>query len=140
MANTLGSKKALLEPELAPRNWTQVLAGARGSHVRAASGDATLSKPEMSAFEITNKLIEAYNSHEYHFVCLNFANADMIGHTGNFIATIKACQVIDQCLARIVHMCNEKKIDLIMKSDHSNAEDMEDNDIAKKLIVSMMLQ
>lgn len=81
-------------------------------------------KPEMSAFEITDRMIEAINSRKYDVIICNFANADMVGHTGNFDATVKAVETIDQCLGKIVDNTLNIGGELLITSDHGNAEQM----------------
>lgn len=83
-------------------------------------------KPEMSAREITDILIEEMNE-SYDFILLNFANGDMVGHTGNFNATTKAIEVLDEMIGRIYKQCINKDYLLIITADHGNAEDMLDN-------------
>ena len=85
-------------------------------------------KPEMSAPEITEKLVEAILTKKYDFIVCNFANADMIGHTGNFAATVQAITVIDQCLTKIVAALQEVGGEALITADHGNAEMMFDND------------
>lgn len=79
-------------------------------------------KPEMSAFELTNALIFAIKSKKYDVIICNFANPDMVGHTGNMPATIKAIEVIDQCLGEIVDALQESDGEAIITADHGNAE------------------
>jgi len=81
-------------------------------------------KPEMSANEITDKLIEAIQSDKYDAIICNYANADMVGHTGNFQATIRAIQTIDRCLGRVIEATRKKGGELIITADHGNAEQM----------------
>ena len=83
-------------------------------------------KPEMSAIEITDSLLNEMNNN-YDFILLNFANGDMVGHTGNLDATIKAVETIDQMLGKIYQKCNELNYTLIITADHGNCEDMIDN-------------
>ena len=86
-------------------------------------------KPEMSAYEITDKLIEKMNNENYDFTVVNFANPDMVGHTGNFEATVKAIETIDLCIKKILD--ETKKIEnlvTIITADHGNAEKMKDKD------------
>ena len=59
-------------------------------------------KPEMSAIEVTDKVVEAINSKKYDCIILNYANPDMVGHTGNLDAAIKAVETIDTCVERVV--------------------------------------
>ncbi len=83
-------------------------------------------KPEMSAFELTNKLLDSIESNKYDFILVNFANTDMVGHTGDYHATVKAVQVVDKCLKAIYTvLCRVGGI-LIVTADHGNAEQMFD--------------
>ncbi len=84
--------------------------------------------PEMSAEEITTTLIEKINTDMYDFMLVNFANADMVGHTGNLKAGIKACEVLDKCLERIVTTINAKNGVVLITADHGNAEEMINNE------------
>ena len=79
-------------------------------------------KPEMSAYELTNRMLKEISRDYYDFIVLNFANADMVGHTGNLDATIKAVQVIDECLEKIVSAIIEKNGVVCITADHGNAE------------------
>jgi 2,3-bisphosphoglycerate-independent phosphoglycerate mutase len=79
-------------------------------------------KPEMSAFEVTAKLIEAIKSEKYDVIICNFANPDMLGHTGNMPATIHAIEVIDTCLGQIVAALQQVGGEAIITADHGNAE------------------
>ena len=83
-------------------------------------------KPEMSAYLLTDKLIEAINSRKYDAVICNFANPDMVGHTGNFETTIKACEVIDECLGKIISALQSVGGEALITADHGNAELMYD--------------
>ena len=83
-------------------------------------------KPEMSAYEVTDKVVAALEEDKYDVVILNFANADMVGHTGNLPAAIKAIEAVDECVGRIVKVIEEKKGNLIITADHGNAEQMID--------------
>ena len=83
-------------------------------------------KPEMSAFEVTEKVLEAIESEKYNCIILNFANPDMVGHTGNLEAAIKAVETIDECAGKIVNAIKSKKGNLIITADHGNAEQMID--------------
>jgi len=84
-------------------------------------------KPEMSAYQITSSLIEALNKNIYKVIIVNYANPDMIGHTGNLNATIKAVEIIDKCIQKIVDKTNEVNGTLIITADHGNADYMIDN-------------
>lgn len=79
-------------------------------------------KPEMSAEAITNKVTESFQNLD--FTVCNFANADMVGHTGNIKATIRACEKVDECLGRIVKSGLEKNATVMITADHGNAEQM----------------
>lgn len=83
-------------------------------------------QPEMSAREVTKKVVEAINSEKYNLIVLNYANPDMVGHTGNLEATIKAIEVIDKCIAKVVKAIENNKGILIITADHGNAEEMID--------------
>jgi 2,3-bisphosphoglycerate-independent phosphoglycerate mutase len=81
-------------------------------------------QPEMSAFELTDKLVEAIKSGKYDAIICNYANPDMVGHTGNFKATVKAIEAIDQCLGRVVEALHEAGGEALITADHGNAEMM----------------
>ena len=82
--------------------------------------------PEMSAQEITNSLIKAINKNIYKVLIVNYANPDMIGHTGNFDATVKAIEIIDNCINQLLNTVKKFKGTLIITADHGNAEQMLD--------------
>lgn len=84
-------------------------------------------KPEMSAPDITEVFLQTLgttNINKYSLFVINFANADMVGHTGNFLATIKACEVIDGCLGKIVQRVKSIGGVVVITADHGNAEEM----------------
>ena len=81
-------------------------------------------KPEMSAYKVTDKLLE--NIDKYDFIVLNFANGDMVGHTGNFDATVKAVEVLDECIGKIYEKCKEMEMTLVLTADHGNCDYMLD--------------
>ncbi|TSC95731.1 MAG: 2,3-bisphosphoglycerate-independent phosphoglycerate mutase [Parcubacteria group bacterium Athens1014_10] len=83
-------------------------------------------KPEMSAYEITKTVKEKIKIDEYDFILINFANPDMIGHTGNLEAGIKACKITDECAGEIARKVLEKNGTAIITADHGNAEEMID--------------
>ena len=83
-------------------------------------------KPEMSAYEVTDKVCEALENDKYDVVILNFANTDMVGHTGSLQAAIKAVEAVDECVGKIVKIIEEKKGNLLITADHGNAEQMID--------------
>ena len=68
-------------------------------------------KPEMSALELTQELISSIKKKKYSFIVTNFANTDMVGHTGNFKATVKAVETVDTCVGKILEQC--KKVDIL---------------------------
>lgn len=80
--------------------------------------------PEMSAFEVTDKLIEAIESNKYDFIVCNFANTDMVGHTGDFQAAISAVEAVDKCLGNIVKTMQKVGGETLITADHGNAEQM----------------
>ena len=81
-------------------------------------------KPEMSAFEIRDAIIPELNNREVDFVCLNFANGDMVGHTGIMEAAIKACEAVDTCVKDVVASALENEYSTIIIADHGNCETM----------------
>jgi 2,3-bisphosphoglycerate-independent phosphoglycerate mutase len=88
-------------------------------------------KPEMSAPLVTEKLIEAIRGGAYDVIICNFANPDMVGHTGDFDATVKAIEVLDGCLKRVYDALREVGGEMLITADHGNAEQMFDNDTAQ---------
>ncbi|MEI7884257.1 MAG: 2,3-bisphosphoglycerate-independent phosphoglycerate mutase [Clostridia bacterium] len=83
-------------------------------------------KPEMSAFEVTDKTLTAIESDNFDVIILNFANPDMLGHTGNFSAAVQAVEVIDNCIQKIVSEMLEKDGIVLLTADHGNCEMMID--------------
>ena len=83
-------------------------------------------KPEMSCFEVTEKVLEAINSKKYDAIILNYANPDMVGHTGNIEACIKALEALDGCVARVIEAIERNGDYLIVTADHGNCEQMID--------------
>ena len=81
-------------------------------------------KPEMSAYEVTEEVIRKIDESRYDFILLNFANPDMVGHTGIMDAAIKACEAIDRCLERIVSKVQDIGGIAIITADHGNCEEM----------------
>ena len=79
-------------------------------------------KPEMSAFEVKDKLVEAIRTNKYDFIVVNFANGDMVGHTGVYEAIEKAVIAIDQCVNEVVTAANETDYETIIIADHGNAD------------------
>jgi 2,3-bisphosphoglycerate-independent phosphoglycerate mutase len=85
-------------------------------------------KPQMSAREVTAALVKEVREQEIGLVIANYANADMVGHTGNFEASVRACEVIDECLGRVVDAALAKKGRLLITADHGNIEQLVDYD------------
>lgn len=83
-------------------------------------------KPQMSAVEVTDGLVEAINSGKYSLIVVNYANPDMVGHTGSLDAAIKAVEVIDACLGRVEAAVKEKGGVMLITADHGNLEEMRD--------------
>ena len=83
-------------------------------------------KPEMSAIEVTDKVVEAIESNKYNSIILNYANPDMVGHTGNLEAAIKAIETIDSCVGRVINAIEKVKGVLLITADHGNSEQMID--------------
>lgn len=81
-------------------------------------------KPEMSAYEIRDKIIPEIDKKSADFICLNFANPDMVGHTGVFEAAVKACETVDECTADIVNAALKADYDILIIADHGNSETM----------------
>ena len=83
-------------------------------------------KPEMSAYEVTDKVLEAISQDKYDAIILNYANTDMVGHTGSLAAAIKAVEAVDECVGKVVKLVEEKQGNLLITADHGNAEQMID--------------
>ena len=79
-------------------------------------------KPEMSAYELKDKLVEALKTNKYDWIVVNFANSDMVGHTGVYSAIESAVEVIDQCLKEVVETAKEMDYEAIITADHGNAD------------------
>jgi len=81
-------------------------------------------KPEMSAYQITDELIKKVKANIYDFTVVNFANPDMVGHTGVLQAGIKACEVVDECLGKIINTVTNLGGSCVVSADHGNVEEM----------------
>ena len=81
-------------------------------------------QPEMSAPQVCEKVLEAIDHPEYGFILVNFANPDMVGHTGVIEAATKACHVVDECVGKIADACKKHNITMILTADHGNSEVM----------------
>ena len=88
-------------------------------------------QPEMSAYEVCNKVLEAIDNPEYGFILVNFANPDMVGHTGVIEAATKACHVVDECVGKIAEACKKHDITMILTADHGNSEVMVNSQTGK---------
>lgn len=85
-------------------------------------------KPEMSAADIRDKILPELARREADFICLNFANPDMVGHTGDFSAAVKACETVDQCNEAVTEAARKNGYIIIIIADHGNAELMINDD------------
>ncbi|MCG9748793.1 2,3-bisphosphoglycerate-independent phosphoglycerate mutase [Shewanella sp. Isolate8] len=83
-------------------------------------------QPEMSSTELTDKLVEAIESTKYDVIICNYPNGDMVGHTGNFDAAVKACEAVDACIGRVVEALAKVDGECLITADHGNAEQMTD--------------
>ncbi len=83
-------------------------------------------QPEMNATLLTDKLVAAITSQEYDFIVCNYPNGDMVGHTGKFDAAVKACEAVDQSLARVINALEQTGGECLITADHGNAEQMTD--------------
>ena len=81
-------------------------------------------RPEMSAYEIVTQITPEIESRSADFICINFANPDMVGHTGNFSAAVRACEVVDDCMGKVVDKCIKNNYSIIIISDHGNSDVM----------------
>lgn len=85
-------------------------------------------KPEMSAFELKDQLLPEIENSTTDFMCINFANPDMVGHTGDFNAAVKACETVDQCLGELVKAAEKSGYSMLVIADHGNSEMMKNDD------------
>lgn len=83
-------------------------------------------KPEMSAPEVTDALVDAITTHAYDVIICNYANGDMVGHTGVFEAAVQAIEALDHCVARVINACKTSGGVCLITADHGNAEQMRD--------------
>ncbi len=85
-------------------------------------------QPEMSAYEVKDKLVEALGTQKFDFICLNFANGDMVGHTGIYEAIEKAVKAVDECVAEVVETAKANGYEVVMIADHGNADNAVNED------------
>ncbi|MFP4226262.1 MAG: alkaline phosphatase family protein [Desulfobacterales bacterium] len=83
-------------------------------------------KPEMSAYEVADQVVSYLKMEKYDLIVLNFANLDMVGHTGVMKAAVKACEAVDQCAEKVVTAGLEKDATILVTADHGNSEKMTD--------------
>ena len=88
-------------------------------------------QPEMSAPEVCEKVLSAIDNKDYGFILVNFANPDMVGHTGVVEAAVKACKIVDECVGKIADKCCENDVIMLLTADHGNAETMVDEATGK---------
>lgn len=81
-------------------------------------------KPEMSAYLVCDRLIQALEDHSYDFYVVNFANSDMVGHTGNYEAAIKAIEALDVVIGRLTTACAKEQVTMLVTADHGNSDQM----------------
>ncbi len=96
------------------------------SWCRLRRSQPTTSSPRCRQLEVTDKVVEAIAAHRFDVIVLNYANADMVGHTGRLDAAIKAVETIDRCLGRLATAVEEAGGTLVITADHGNAEMMRD--------------
>ena len=78
----------------------------------------------MSAFEVTEKLVEAINSGRFDTIICNYANCDQVGHTGDFEASVKAVEAVDACLKQVLEAVAKQQGEVLITADHGNVEEM----------------
>lgn len=83
-------------------------------------------KPEMSAFEVTDRVLEALDSGKFDVLIINYANGDMVGHTGVFEAAVKAVEAVDICIGKVVEKVRSLNGQMLITADHGNCEQMQD--------------
>jgi len=81
-------------------------------------------KPEMSAYEVTDRAVKAVESGEHDVLVVNYANPDMVGHTGDYDAAVEACEHVDRCAGSLVWALRDEGAEVIVTADHGNADDM----------------
>ena len=106
----------------------QTLTGEKRIVVPSPSVATYDQKPEMSAYEITTAIVDDIQNNQPDFICLNYANTDMVGHTGVFSAGIKAAEVVDECLKNLIAKCLEYDYEALIIADHGNSDYMINED------------
>ena len=81
-------------------------------------------RPEMSAYEVTTALLMALEEEEHQFYLVNYANPDMVGHTGHYEAAVQAIETVDVCIGALMEMCSQKEVALLLTADHGNSDEM----------------
>ena len=84
------------------------------------------SHPEMEAYTVTEELLKRLDDNPYHFIVVNFANGDMVGHTGDMRAAMRAIEIVDECTGKIVNRLLDLDAHILVTADHGNAEQMVD--------------
>ena len=88
-------------------------------------------QPQMSAPEVCENVLKAVKNPEYQFILVNFANPDMVGHTGVIEAATEACKTVDECVGKIAEACVENNVTMLLTADHGNAEVMVNTETGK---------
>lgn len=83
-------------------------------------------QPEMNSSLLTDKLVDAIESGKHDFIVCNYPNGDMVGHTGDFDAAVKACEAVDSCMKRVIEALHKTGGECLITADHGNAEQMQD--------------
>ena len=84
------------------------------------------SHPDMEAYNLTDELLRRLEDNPYELIVVNYANGDMVGHTGDYAAAKKAIEVVDECLGRLLARCKELDAQVLITADHGNSEEMVD--------------
>ncbi|MDD5295190.1 MAG: 2,3-bisphosphoglycerate-independent phosphoglycerate mutase, partial [Patescibacteria group bacterium] len=104
--------------------YANTVAGEERIRIPSLAIDHYEKAPEMSAYDLTKVIIEKIKNDNYDFILINYANPDMIAHTGNLKAGIKACEVVDECAGKVVKEVLKKEGLAIITADHGNIEEM----------------
>ncbi len=106
---------------------TKPFSGEEQIEIKGSFDPATFADhPEMNAYEVTDEAVKRINSNEFSLMIINLANCDMVGHTGNYAAAIKAVEVVDECVGTLVEAILSKSKIALITADHGNAEEMMD--------------